>query len=122
MTDPTKVPHPTVELKVTLTFGTPLPKDYDTILETAMHTVVRDALIPLLSEDLAPVVANYCDYDVWEEDVGRSIHVTWDTDGEEVLLPEIVSLPPGMEDADVAEWLSQKYGWLVTGWSHKEVS
>lgn len=47
------------------------------------------------------------------------IDVTWETDGEDVDLPEKVELPEGMDPEDnekVCEWLSSEYGWLVQGY------
>jgi len=52
-----------------------------------------------------------------------SIHVTWDTDGEPVPTENPVSIPvdvyeDGMTSWNdvVADWLSDKYGYLVTDW------
>ena len=39
--------------------------------------------------------------------------VTWETDGETVQLPKIVDVPSAVDDDDVAEYLSEEYGWLV---------
>jgi hypothetical protein len=50
----------------------------------------------------------------------RTIEVTWDTDGEEVDLPEIVLVPADVEDEDVTDWLSDRYDWCVEGWCEAE--
>ena len=48
------------------------------------------------------------------------IVVEWETDGEDVEgLPTEIDLPVGIdpEDNDAAcAWLSDTYGWLVSGW------
>jgi len=41
--------------------------------------------------------------------------VDWDTDEEGIQLPEIVDVPDDVELDDVADWLSDKYGWCVNG-------
>ncbi len=41
--------------------------------------------------------------------------VKWETDGKKVNhLPEIVDVPREIEVDEVAEWLSNKYGWLIS--------
>ncbi len=40
--------------------------------------------------------------------------IDWDTDGEPVSLPSVVDVPGDIEPEDVADWLSDKYGWLVS--------
>lgn len=52
----------------------------------------------------------------------RITDIEWDTDGQEVDLPKEVVLDAaeeGIEDpeAEVADWLSDRYGWLVKGFS-----
>ena len=51
---------------------------------------------------------NYNDY--W-----HVCDIIWDTDDDEVDLPEAVDIPKSeVEDEDgLADWLSDKYGWLV---------
>ena len=39
--------------------------------------------------------------------------VIWDTDGEEVDLPSKVKVPVDIKDEEVADWISDKYGWCV---------
>lgn len=39
--------------------------------------------------------------------------VDWKTDGYNVDLPNIVNVPDNIEADEVADWLSNKYGWLV---------
>ena len=45
------------------------------------------------------------------------VSVEWDTDGEDVKdLPTIIAVPNEIEYDDVADWLSDHYGWCVYGW------
>ena len=43
------------------------------------------------------------------------VKVNWDTDNEKVDLPEIVEIPIYIkeENYDIANYLSNRYGWLV---------
>ena len=43
----------------------------------------------------------------------RIANVSWETDGEAVELPGSVELPAGLAADSIADWLSDKYGWLV---------
>lgn len=46
-----------------------------------------------------------------------TVSVEWDTDGEDVEdLPTIIAVPNEIENDDVADWLSDHYGWCVYGW------
>ena len=40
--------------------------------------------------------------------------VTWETDGKDIDLPEIVDVPDDVLVGDIADWLSRNYGWLVS--------
>ena len=44
-----------------------------------------------------------------------AVDIDWETDGEDVDLPTRVKLPAGIDDEDVADYLSDTYGWLVNG-------
>ncbi len=46
----------------------------------------------------------------------EQIKVEWDTEGEAVDLPSVVEIPTDLEDDEVAEWLSEHYGWTVLSW------
>lgn len=51
------------------------------------------------------------------------VKVDWDLEGktaEEAGVEEIVEVPDGIED--VPEWLSDNYGWCVSGWCEVEVT
>ena len=41
--------------------------------------------------------------------------IDWDTDGEDVDLPSSVSVPADLSEDEIADWLSNEYGWLVNG-------
>lgn len=44
-------------------------------------------------------------------------NIKWETDGEDVDLPTEVEVPDNMEDDEIADFLSDTYGWLVEGFS-----
>lgn len=45
------------------------------------------------------------------------IKVDWDTDGKpEKTLPGTLEVPAYLKYEEVADWLSEQYGWLVNGW------
>ena len=44
-------------------------------------------------------------------------NIEWETDGEVVDLPTEVEVEDGMSDDEVADFLSDEYGWLVNGFS-----
>ena len=43
----------------------------------------------------------------------KKVKVNWETDGEEVNLPYIVDVPSNIEEENIADYLSDNYGWLV---------
>lgn len=45
----------------------------------------------------------------------KTTSITWETDGTDVDLPQIVMIPQGIGQDEVADFLSDKYGWLVSG-------
>lgn len=45
------------------------------------------------------------------------INVEWETDGEDVELPKLFEVPSDIQDGDIADWLSDKHGWLVRNWT-----
>jgi hypothetical protein len=47
----------------------------------------------------------------------RIIKVDWDTDGEDLGLPTEVLVPNFVPDDDVADYLSDIYGFCVNSWS-----
>lgn len=44
-------------------------------------------------------------------------NIKWVTDGEDVDIPTEVEVPDNMEDDEIADFLSDTYGWLVEGFS-----
>ena len=44
-------------------------------------------------------------------------NIEWETDGEIVSLPTEVEVDDNMSDDEVADYLSDTYGWLVNGFS-----
>lgn len=49
------------------------------------------------------------------------VNVVWDTKGGKGPVPPTqVGVPPGISGLDVADWLSDRYGWCVEGWSWAE--
>ena len=44
-------------------------------------------------------------------------NIKWETDGEVVDLPTEVEVDDKMSDDEVADYLSDEYGWLVNGFS-----
>lgn len=52
-----------------------------------------------------------------------SVEVEWDTDGESLEdceLPKIVQVPNNVDEECVSDWLSDKYGYCVYGWTCAE--
>lgn len=52
----------------------------------------------------------------------KATNIVWDTDGEDVDLPTEVLIDTDAEGIDnpeleIADWLSDKYGWCVTSFS-----
>ena len=47
------------------------------------------------------------------------VRVEWDTDGEEVELPELILVPAHIEDGRISDWLSDMHGWLVQSWKEE---
>lgn len=43
--------------------------------------------------------------------------IIWETDGEEVDLPTEVEVADGLDDDQIADYLSDTYGWLVIGFA-----
>ena len=52
------------------------------------------------------------------ETFGAEMQITdidWETDGEDVGLPSTVMVPSDLEEDEIADYLSDNYGWLVNG-------
>ncbi len=51
-----------------------------------------------------------------------AVDIKWDTDDEDVDLPNIVKVPDDLIDGkDISDWLSDKYGFCHDGFALKEV-
>ena len=52
----------------------------------------------------------------------RAVNIEWDFDGEEdpPNLPNEVNIPTNVFDEDVADWLSDNFGWCVKSYSLEE--
>ena len=44
-------------------------------------------------------------------------NIKWETDGEVVDLPTEVEVNDGLSDDEIADYLSDEYGWLVNGFA-----
>ena len=51
-----------------------------------------------------------------------AVNINWDTDGEDIeYLPERVSIPFFMDDDEIADYLSDKYGFCVFGFDIEQI-
>lgn len=51
-----------------------------------------------------------------------AVDIKWDTDDEDVDLPNVVKVPDNLTDGeDISDWLSDKYGFCRDGFALKEV-
>lgn len=51
-----------------------------------------------------------------------AVDIKWDTDGEDIeYLPERVSIPFFMDDDEIADYLSDKYGFCVFGFNIEQI-
>lgn len=51
-----------------------------------------------------------------------AVDIKWDTDDEDVDLPDIVKVPDDLTDGeDISDWLSDEYGFCHDGFALKEV-
>lgn len=46
-----------------------------------------------------------------------NVDVEWDGDELDNELPNVVEVPADLDEEDVADWISDKYGWCVSSWS-----
>jgi hypothetical protein len=81
-----------------------LPQDYD-LSGPEYHTTVD-----LWDTEGGP--AALWDY---EDQTVKAVEIEWETDGESVDLPTEVELPSDLDEDEVADYLSDKFGWLVKG-------
>lgn len=51
-----------------------------------------------------------------------AVNIKWDTDGEDIeYLPERVSIPFFMDNDEIADYLSDKYGFCVFGFDIEQI-
>ena len=49
------------------------------------------------------------------------VNIQWDTDGEEVNLPDRIEIPFYVSDDEIADMLSDEYGFCVLGFNIEQV-
>lgn len=71
------------------------------------------------SDDSAEISTPPEAYEIKEKIKTITVSVSWKTHGKDVGLPKEVEIPAYLieEDYNVADYLSDKYGWLVNGWA-----
>lgn len=50
-----------------------------------------------------------------------AINIQWDTDGEDVNLPDKVEIPFNVSDDEIADMLSDEYGFCVFGFNIEQI-
>lgn len=95
-------------------------KEYDILVANA-----KESLINNLTDDYLNCIEDVredeeCPYDKEiDEEISEEtirVHVNWETDGyllEELGLPSEVDVPKDIEEDDIADYLSDEYGYLV---------
>lgn len=83
---------------------------------------VKDACWQVRDKMIGKICAEVSEDDLvengWIERSSRIVSVEWDTDGEDVEdLPEEVEVPSEIEEEDIADWLSDEYGYCVESFS-----
>jgi hypothetical protein len=61
-------------------------------------------------------------YDIMEEkyvDTIKIDNIVWETDGEDVDLPTTFDIPSNLTIFEIADYLSDKFGYLVESWVFK---
>ena len=43
----------------------------------------------------------------------RATRIDWDTDGEDIPLPDEMDIPDDIEDEDIADWMSDETGFCI---------
>ena len=46
----------------------------------------------------------------------KAINIKWETDGEDVNLPNEVEIPEEVDEEGVSDFLSDEYGWLINSY------
>ena len=79
---------------------------------------VKDACWQVRDKMIDKICAEVSEDDLvengWIERSSRTVSVEWDTDGKDVDdLPEEVEVPSDIDEEDIADWLSDEYGYCV---------
>tara|TARA_R110000868_G_scaffold131630_1_gene341736 strand:- start:46 stop:507 length:462 start_codon:yes stop_codon:yes gene_type:complete len=90
--------------------GSPRRKWYDSATESMRNARIEEILIEVGIKE-APKEET-----LEETLVQGEVAVEWDTDDETPDLPTTVKIPP-MKSEDVADYLSDNYGWCVNNWN-----
>lgn len=97
----------------------------------AEETPVGDYLCNLVKEHMSELIELLKSYEISEDDSKYELNETaryatnidWETDGDDKVkkeLPKKVEIPQDVTEDTVADWLSDKYGWLVNSVSITE--
>ena len=97
----------------------------------AEETPVGDYLCSLVKEHMSELIELLKSYEISEDDSKYELNETaryatnidWETDGDDEVkkeLPKKVEIPQDVTEDTVADWLSDKYGWLVNSVSITE--
>ena len=96
-------------------------EEYDVLVAKA-----KERLINNLTDDYLNCIEDVredkeCPYDKETDEETIKVYVNWETDGyslEELGLPNEVDVPKDIEEEDIADWLSDEYGFLVNSFSY----
>ena len=96
-------------------------EEYDMLVAKA-----KERLINNLTDDYLNCIEDVredkdCPYDKETDEETIKVYVNWETDGyslEELGLPSEVDVPKDIEEEDIADWLSDEYGFLVNSFSY----
>ena len=97
----------------------------------AEETPVGDYLCSLVKEHMSELIELLKSYEISEDDSKYELketaryatNIDWETDGDDEVkkeLPKKVEIPQDVTEDTVADWLSDKYGWLVNSVSITE--
>ena len=91
-------------------------EEYDILVAKAKENLINN-----LTDDYLNCIEDVredeeCPYDKEIDEETIKVYVNWETDGhssEELGLPSEVDVPKDIEEEDIADWLSDEYGFLV---------
>jgi len=89
----------------------------DFIIEMTNYNYKYEDIVEFADEhlqNLKTLEENIKEFKKWiGEDKIIKVSVDWDTDDQDIDLPEIVEIPFNIPEEEIADWLSDKYGWCV---------